>query len=473
MSGRIFTMAEEQCMFEDYARTPGGAPKAMANWTEDAAGDHKLRPYRFQFTFLVNAQTRMQTVQYLQKGSFGAAFMVREILPGDSGHFGETFCAKFFHTEDEDADKEREKLQALVNRERPEDDKTHSVAVVSFQSARLSANPEHPGSHGIVLMEFAALGEPLDYVGVAPYGVEEPVLRRLIGDLFAGVGAMHAKEIFHRDLKPENLVIGADGKLKLCDYGGAKVLTSANANQVATRIGVGSCMFNAPELQTGDYSKAVDIWSCGVVALVLRTCKIPDAYPNPRDFSPASPRPQTISNFAGEVFTGRGCGAGLDAHLARDTFGALSPELDALLRAIFVGAAERLALGDIAAHPWFAAGETASDLQLAEWFVHRNAPKVRGAIAVTAGRTMMASSPTFYGSLCGVVARADPSVDNLLVMLGLDDTLLPKMREDGINSIGDLRDVEPDALDEWELTAAEKVYFTAAAVATGQAPGLQ
>ena len=300
--------------------------------------------------------------------------------------------------------------------------------------------------------------------------MEEPVLRRLMLDLFAGVSAMHAKDMIHRDLKPENLVIGADGKLKLCDYGGAKVLSNANYNQVATRIGVGSCMFNAPETQTGRYTKSVDLWSCGVVALVLRTCKIPDRC-GARDFLSLVPKPQTISAFAGQVFMGQSASPGLDAHLSRDIFGAPSPELDALLRLIFTAAAERPSMEELRAHAWFG-GETATDAQMAAWFVHRNRDKVLSAIRVTSGRSMMTKSPAFFGALCGTVAADDVTVDNLLIMLGLDDTLLPKMKADGIANMSDLADVDADALEEWELTPEESIYFRAAAVATGKAPGL-
>ena len=37
---------------------------------------------------------------------------------------------------------------------------------------------------------------------------------------------LHTKNIVYRDLKPENLLIGADGYLKLTDFGFAKFIDS-------------------------------------------------------------------------------------------------------------------------------------------------------------------------------------------------------------------------------------------------------
>jgi len=35
----------------------------------------------------------------------------------------------------------------------------------------------------------------------------------------AGLEHLHSKGIVHRDLKPENFLIGADGHIKLTDFG--------------------------------------------------------------------------------------------------------------------------------------------------------------------------------------------------------------------------------------------------------------
>ena len=56
---------------------------------------------------------------------------------------------------------------------------------------------------------------------------------------------MHAQGIAHRDLKPENLLIRADGRLIITDFGVSEVYTDASDT---TAKKVGSPAFMAPEV---------------------------------------------------------------------------------------------------------------------------------------------------------------------------------------------------------------------------------
>ncbi|KDP38056.1 hypothetical protein JCGZ_04699 [Jatropha curcas] len=88
---------------------------------------------------------------------------------------------------------------------------------------------------------------------------------------------IHSAHVFHRDLKPKNILANADCKLKLCDFGLARVSFTNNSpsaifwtDYVATR------WYRAPELCgsfSSKYTPAIDIWSIGCIFAELLTGK--------------------------------------------------------------------------------------------------------------------------------------------------------------------------------------------------------
>jgi len=95
--------------------------------------------------------------------------------------------------------------------------------------------------------------------------------------------ALHNAGIVHRDLKPENILIGADGHIKLTDFGlsdaGLKNVMSQNQDQQSQKKSnriVGTANYMAPEtLRAEDVSVLMDFWSLGVVAFEILTGILP------------------------------------------------------------------------------------------------------------------------------------------------------------------------------------------------------
>ncbi|KAB5538085.1 hypothetical protein DKX38_015618 [Salix brachista] len=74
--------------------------------------------------------------------------------------------------------------------------------------------------------------------------------------LLRGLKYIHTGNVFHRDLKPRNILANADCKVKLCDFGLARVSFT-----------------NAPSAIFWTYTPAIDIWSIGCIFAELLTGK--------------------------------------------------------------------------------------------------------------------------------------------------------------------------------------------------------
>ena len=82
---------------------------------------------------------------------------------------------------------------------------------------------------------------------------------------------LHSLNIVYRDMKPENMVIGADGYLKLTDFGLAKSMDSGDAFTLC-----GTKEYVAPEVIIGrGHGMAVDWWGLGVFIYEMTACHPP------------------------------------------------------------------------------------------------------------------------------------------------------------------------------------------------------
>jgi serine/threonine protein kinase len=96
----------------------------------------------------------------------------------------------------------------------------------------------------------------------------------------------HDRGIVHRDIKPENLLLDKAGRVKVADFGIAKMLGTANGNgkagepaapENATQTAVGTPGYSAPEQQTDPQrvDSRADIYSLGVVFYEMLTGELP------------------------------------------------------------------------------------------------------------------------------------------------------------------------------------------------------
>jgi serine/threonine-protein kinase len=97
------------------------------------------------------------------------------------------------------------------------------------------------------------------------FGLKE--IGEVVRQLLDGLGYAHALGVVHRDIKPSNILINDDGRLKLTDFGIARIDSST-----LTQVGeiMGSPGYMSPEQFLGtDIDARGDIYSVGVIAYEL------------------------------------------------------------------------------------------------------------------------------------------------------------------------------------------------------------
>lgn len=98
-------------------------------------------------------------------------------------------------------------------------------------------------------------------------------VERLMGEILDALGHAHASGVVHRDIKPANLIVLDSGKIKVADFGIARIEKS-ELTQVGTVMGTPAYM--SPEQFMGQpVDGRSDIFSCGVILYQFLTGEKP------------------------------------------------------------------------------------------------------------------------------------------------------------------------------------------------------
>jgi len=124
-----------------------------------------------------------------------------------------------------------------------------------------------------VVMEYV-LGDSLARVlDRHPHGLPPSLAKEWAISLARAVGYLHDKLVVHRDLKPANIFI-EDGQVKVGDFGLCKRMLGTS-HRSAQSQGVGTVYYMAPEIDKGQYTKAIDIYATGVILYEMLTGSVP------------------------------------------------------------------------------------------------------------------------------------------------------------------------------------------------------
>lgn len=153
-----------------------------------------------------------------------------------------------------------------------------------MREARVAAALDHPNIVPLfdfddkealyLVMPYVSGGSLQDMLPKAPLPIGEVVT---YGSQIAdALEYAHQRNVVHRDVKPANMLLHADGRLMLSDFGLAKIVSSTQ--KLATprnRPDAGTPEYMAPEQVVGTSDSRSDIYGLGVVLYLLLTGRLP------------------------------------------------------------------------------------------------------------------------------------------------------------------------------------------------------
>jgi serine/threonine protein kinase/beta-lactam-binding protein with PASTA domain len=148
-----------------------------------------------------------------------------------------------------------------------------SVARLSHQNVVAVFDQGSDGPFLYLAMEYIpgrTLKEMLRDNGRLPPAVALEIMTGVLD----GLAAAHASGIVHRDVKPENVLLTADGRVKVADFGLARAQTAAGHTR--TGLLIGTVAYVPPEQVTGDTTgPRGDVYSAGVMLFEMLTGRLP------------------------------------------------------------------------------------------------------------------------------------------------------------------------------------------------------
>ena len=146
--------------------------------------------------------------------------------------------------------------------------------------ARLLAGLNHPGLVPVYDAGTDASGKPWVVMELVEgetlgdtirRGVLHPLRAGQVGHAVAeALAYVHAQGLVHRDVKPGNVLMGRDGRVRLTDFGIARLVDAAKVT--ATGMTVGTASYLAPEQVMGErITPLADVYALGLVLLECLT----------------------------------------------------------------------------------------------------------------------------------------------------------------------------------------------------------
>nr|ANM86797.1 Nek1 [Stygiella incarcerata] len=203
-------------------------------------------------------ENRFEAIETIGKGSFGTCILCRRRTTGEQVVVKQIDVDAMTQEEKEDAMKEVHILSML----------DHPNIVAYYESFLDEKGLLH------IVMEYADGGDLFQRIQIQEQTASffpEKLIMEWFYQIVRALDHIHRKNILHRDLKTQNIFLTKDNRVKLGDFGIARIL---NSTQDLAKTVIGTPYYLSPEIvEDKPYHRKSDVWSLGCVLYEMATLK--------------------------------------------------------------------------------------------------------------------------------------------------------------------------------------------------------
>jgi serine/threonine protein kinase len=137
-----------------------------------------------------------------------------------------------------------------------------------------------------LIMEYVEGKTLEEYIQMVSGPIPEIKAIPLFVQVLDGFAYAHEQGVVHRDVKPANIMITAREKIKILDFGIAKLLSQKSHTLTQTGVKMGTVLYMSPEQVKGEkVDKRSDVYSLGVTLFQMLTGRGPYEDPDATEFA--------------------------------------------------------------------------------------------------------------------------------------------------------------------------------------------
>nr|XP_019048401.1 TKL/LISK/LISK-DD1 protein kinase [Kwoniella bestiolae CBS 10118]OCF27331.1 TKL/LISK/LISK-DD1 protein kinase [Kwoniella bestiolae CBS 10118] len=152
-----------------------------------------------------------------------------------------------------------------------------------------------PGDDGrvFIISEFVPRGNLRQYI-LSSHPFPWRLRLSFATDVARAVAYLHARQCIHRDLKGENLLITSNERVKVTDFGFARI-ASRNADEMRRMTYCGTDGYMSPEIINGlEFDLPTDVFSLGIIFIEIMSRKLVDSKTYTRQAPHFTPDPTEV-----------------------------------------------------------------------------------------------------------------------------------------------------------------------------------